>query len=211
MPFSISVGQDLTKGIKYDRYQMMDMFLCPYRFFLDYVMEDSPVVQGNFLYQKYFENLLIEAVWKRVGKQNRADAIKYLPKILEQEAQKLEPFFKFWKATEIFDLKLRARNYLTHEIITEGYGTTVKPYAPSHMQIRKLFGSAKFVIDVSEVERKNPYAEFEQLAVRNGWKKEYSLHKLPQPDVQPIADTLRGGAKQYINQTCGKDKTAINK
>ena len=79
------------------------------------------------------------------------------------------------------------------------------------MQIRKLFGSAKFVIDVSEVERKNPYAEFEQLAVRNGWKKEYSLHKLPQPDVQPIADTLRGGAKQYINQTCGKDKTAINK
>lgn len=209
VPFSISVGQDLTKGIKYDRYQMMDMFLCPYRFFLDYVMEDGPVVQGNFLYQKYFENLLIEAVWKRVGKQNRTDAMKYLPKILEQEAQKLEPFFKFWKATEIFDLKLRAKNYLIHEIITEGYGTTVKPYAPSHMQIRKLFGSAKFVVDVSEVERKNPYAEFEQLAVRNGWKKEYSLHKLPQPDVQPIANTLRGETKQYINQTCGKDKTAI--
>lgn len=55
-PFSISVGQELTKGIKYDRFQMMDMFLCPYRFFLDYVMENSPVVQGNFLYQKYFEN-----------------------------------------------------------------------------------------------------------------------------------------------------------
>lgn len=209
VPFSISVGQDVTKDIKYDRYQMMDMFLCPYRFFLDYVMEESPVIQGNFLYQKYFENLLIEAVWKRVGKQNRTDAMKYLPKILEQEAQKLEPFFKFWKATEIFDLKLRAKNYLIHEIITEGYGTTVKPYDPSHMQIRKLFGSAKFVVDISEVERKNPYAAFEQLAVRNGWKKEYSLHKLPKPDVQPITDTLRGEAKQYINQTCGKDKTAI--
>ncbi len=208
-PFTISVGQELTKGIKYDRYQMMDMFLCPYRFFLDYVMEDGPVVQGSFLYQKYFENLLIEAVWKRVGKQNRADAMKYLPKILEQEAQKIEPYFKFWKATEIYDLKSRAKNYLIHEIITEGYGTTVKPYDPSHTQIRKLFGSAKFVVDVSEVERKNPYAEFEQLAVRNGWKKEYSLHKLPQPDVQPIADMLRGETKQYINQTCGKDKTAI--
>lgn len=68
---------------------MMDMFLCPYRFFLDYVMENSPVVQGNFLYQKYFENLLIEAVWKRVGKHKRSDAMKYLPKILEQEAQNL--------------------------------------------------------------------------------------------------------------------------
>lgn len=208
-PFTISVGQELTKGIKYDRYQMMDMFLCPYRFFLDYVMEDGPVVQGSFLYQKYFENLLIEAVWKRVGRQKRADAMKYLPKILEQEAQKLEPYFKFWKATEIYDLKSRAKNYLIHEIITEGYGTTVKPYDPSHMRIRKFFGSAKFVVDVSEVERKNPYAEFEQLAVRNGWKKEYSLHKIPLPEAQPLADTLRGEAKLYINQTCGKDKTSI--
>lgn len=208
-PFSINVGQEITKGIKYDRYQMMDMFLCPYRFFLDYVMENSPVVQGNFLYQKYFENLLIEAVWKRIGGQNRSDAIKYLSKIMEQEAQKLEPFFRFWKDTELFDLKLRAKNYLTHEIITEGQGTTVKPYAPSHMQMRKLFGTAKFVVDVSEVERKNPYGEFEQLAVRNGWKKEYSLYKLPHPDVQPMVDTLRGEAKQYINNSHGKDKAAI--
>lgn len=208
-PFSISVGQELTKGIKYDRFQMMDMFLCPYRFFLDYVMENGPVVQGNFLYQKYFENLLIEAVWKRVGKQKRSDAMKYLPKILEQEAQKLEPFFKFWKATEIFDLKLRAKNYLVHEIITEGYGSTVKPYAPSHMQMRKLFGAALFSVDVSEVERKNPYTEFEAIAKREGWKKTYPLHSLPKPEDQEKADILRAAAKQYINQTCGKDKTAI--
>ena len=208
-PFSISVGQQKTNGIRYDRYQMMDMFLCPYRFFLDYVVENSPVVQGNFLYQKYFENLLIEAVWKRVGKQKRSDAMKFLTRILDQEVQKLEPFFKFWKPTEIYDLKARARNYLVNEVITEGYGQTVKPFAPSHMQMRKLFGSAKFVVDISEVERKNPYAEFEKLAVRNGWKKEYSLHSLPLPDVQPAVDTLRGEARQYINQVLGTDKCAI--
>lgn len=208
-PFSISVGQQKTNGIRYDRFEMMDMFLCPYRFFLDYVMENGPVVQGNFLYQKYFENLLIEAVWKRVSKQKRSDVMKYLGRILEQEAQKLEPFFKFWKPTEIYDLKSRARNYLINEVITDGYGQTVKPYAPSHMQMRKLFGSAKFVVDVSEVERKNPYAEFEKLAVRNGWKKEYSLHSLPRPEVQPDVDTLRGAARQYINQVIGADKCAI--
>lgn len=209
VPYAISVGQEITKGIKYDRYQMMDMFLCPYRFFLDYVVEDGPVIHGNFLYQKYFENLLIEAVWKRVGKQNRSDAMKYLPKILEQEAQKLEPYFEFWKATEIFDLKLRAKNYLIHEVITEGYGTTVKPYDPSHMQVRKFFGTALFSVDVSEVERKNPYGEFEGLAKREGWKKIYPLHKLPKPEDQALANKLRGEAKEYINQTCGKDKTAI--
>lgn len=207
--FSISVGQDFTKGIKYNRYQMMDMFLCPYRFFLDYVLEDGPVVQGNFLYQKYFENLLIEAVWKRVSKQKRSDAIKYLPKILEQEAQKLEPYFMFWKSTEIFDLKLRAKNYLIHEVITEGSGTTVKPYDPTHMRVRKLFGAALFSVDVSEVESKNPYDEFEGLTKREGWRKIYSLHKLPKPEEHTLADALRGQAKEYINQTCGKSKTAI--
>lgn len=208
-PFSISVGKELAKGVKYDCYQMMDMFLCPYRFFLDYVMEDGPVVQGNFLYQKYFENLLIEAVWKKIEKQNRADAMKYLPRILKQETQKLEPYFKFWKSTEIFDLELRAKNYLIHEIIQNGYGTTVTPYAPSHMQMRKLFGAALFSVDVSEVEKKNPYNRFESLAKREGWKKVYSLHKLPQTGNQPLADSLRGEAKEYLNQTCGKDKTAI--
>lgn len=208
-PFSISVGQELTKGIKYDRFQMMDMFLCPYRFFLDYVMENGPVVQGNFLYQKYFENLLIEAVWKRIGKQNRSDAMKYLPKILEQEAQKLEPFFKFWKATEIFDLKARARNYLVHEVITNGSGLFVKPYDSEHMKMRKHFGAALFAVDVSEVERKNPYQEFEALVRRDGWNKIYSLHRLPLPGNQEKADILRNETKLYLNQACRKDKTAI--
>lgn len=209
-PFAISVGKEITRGVKYDRYQMMDMFLCPYRFFLDYVMEDGPVVQGNFLYQKYFENLLIEAVWKRIGKQNRADAMKYLSQIMDQETQKLEPYFKFWKRTEIIDLKLRAKNYLIHEVITNGYGTTVMPYVPSHMQMRKLFGAALFSIDISEVEKKNPYGQFEALTKREGWKKIYSLYKLPKPDNQALADSLRGEAKEYLNQTCGEDKAAIS-
>ena len=207
--FSISVEKEVTKGVKYDCYQMMDMFLCPYRFFLDYVMEDGPVVQGNFLYQKYFENLLIEAVWKKIEKQNRAGAMKCFPQFLESEIKKLEPYFKFWKRTEIIDLKLRAQNYLIHEVITNGYGTTVMPYVPSHMQMRKLFGAALFSVDVSEVEKKNPYGQFESLTRREGWKKIYSLHKLPKPDNQALADSLRGEAKDYLNQTCGKDKTAI--
>lgn len=209
VPFSISVEQELTKGIKYDRYQMMDMFLCPYRFFLDYVMEDGPVVQGNFLYQKYFENLLIEAVWKRIGKQKCSDAMEYLPKILEQEARRLEPFLTFWKATEIFDLKLRAKNYIVHEIVTGSCGSTVTPYDPLHMQTRKLFGAALFSVDVSEVERKNPYVKFEGIARREGWKKIYSLNRLPKPEDHAKADILRAEVKEYINQTCGKDKEAI--
>lgn len=208
-PYTINVPQEITKGIKYDRYQMMDMFLCPYRFFMDYVMENAPVIQGNFLYQKYFENLLIEAVWKSIGGKKWSDIEKFLPQIIDKETDRLAPYFKFWKSTEIFDLKLRATNYLSHEIIADGANNTVKPFDSSHMQTRKLFGSAKFVIDISEVECKNPYIDFEQLAVRNGWKKEYSLRKLPKPEVQPLVDNLRGATKVYINQSAGSEKVAI--
>ena len=161
------------------------------------------------MYQKSFENLLIEEVWKRIGKQKRSDAMKYLPTILKQEAQKLEPFFKFWKATEIFDLKARARNYLVHEVITNGSGLFVKPYDSEHMKMRKHFGAALFAVDVSEVERKNPYQEFEALVRRDGWNKIYSLHRLPLPGNQEKADILRNETKLYLNQACRKDKTAI--
>lgn len=209
VPFSISIAPNTTKNLKYDRYQMMDMFLCPYRYFLDYVMENAPVVQGNFLYQKYFENLLIEATWKRIGKQKCSDAKKYLTRIIDQESKKLEPYFTFWKPTEIYDLKLRTKNYIIYEIIEKSQNELVLPYAPSHMQIRKLFGTAKFVVDVSEIEIKNPYEKFERLATRTGWKKDYSLHKLPKPEAAIPAEDLCKETLQYINQTISKDKTAI--
>ena len=126
---------------------------------------------------------------------------------------KIEPYFKFWKATEIHDLKLRARNYLIHEVISESYNATVKPYAPSHMQMRKLFGSAKFIVDISEVEHNNPFKKFESLATRNRQSKEYSLHKIPKsnglPQYPKLAKELHEEMKQYIYHTHGKDKIAI--
>ena len=212
-PFSIAVRQNQTKGIKYDRFQMMDMYLCPYRYFLDYVMEDSPVIQGNFLFQKYYENLLVDSVWKRIGGQLRSSAKHYLSRIIEQENQKYQPFFGFWKETEIDDLKKRAHNYLLHEIIEKGPGNTVRVYAASHMQARRQFGAAKFVVDISEVERKNPYASLESLAYRKYPQKEYSLHKLPKVDGnasdQQLIEQIRSDVKQFLNDAHGKEKTAI--
>ena len=77
------------------------------------------------------------------------------------------------------------------------------------MNMRKHFGAALFAVDVSEVERKNPYQEFEALVRRDGWNKIYSLHRLPLPGNQEKADILRNETKLYLNQTCRKDKTAI--
>ena len=98
---------------------------------------------------------------------------------------------------------------LDNEVITNGSGLFVKPYDSEHMNMRKHFGAALFAVDVSEVERKNPYQEFEALVRRDGWNKIYSLHRLPLPGNQEKADILRNETKLYLNQACRKDKTAI--
>jgi hypothetical protein len=92
IPISINIGQNKTNGIKYDAFQMMDMYLCPYKFFLDYVTENAPVAQGNFLYQKQFENLLIEAVWKRIENQPCTVASQHLDKFVNDEGDKLKDY-----------------------------------------------------------------------------------------------------------------------
>lgn len=212
-PFPLTVPQQYTKGTKYDSFEMMDMFLCPYRFFMDYVMSESPVVQGNFLFQKYFENLLIEAVWKRLAGKKRSDALDCLGLFIDQESARFAPYFAFWKDTEILDLKRRASNYLEHEKILKGNGPVVEPFNEAHMRMRKQFGAAKFVVDISEVERKNPYGSFDALAVRKYPVKEYSLHSLPETNPPqyklPLVEKLREELKCYLNQTDDKDKTAI--
>lgn len=97
--------------------------------------------------------------------------------------------------------------------IKGGSGPAVEPYSAAHMQMRKQFGKAKFVVDISEVERKNPYSSFDALAVRKYPKKEYSLHKLPGSNFpryqQELVSALEGEALRYINQTDGVAKTAI--
>ena len=208
-PDSINIRQTPTKGVRYDRYEMMDMFLCPYRFFLDYVMGDRPVIQGNFLYQKYYENLLVEAVWKRISNMPINLACQALGSYMDEESDQLKQYFPFWKDTEIYDLKKRAKNYLYHDIIMKSDGNKVKLFAESHMQIRRLFGSAWYSVNIADVETKHPYPKFEALAKSQYPSKIYSLHKVPKPENQVKVDELRAEMRQYLNQANNSDRTAI--
>ena len=217
MPASISmslnIGQVKTEDIKYNALQMMDMYLCPYKYFLDYVTENSPVIKGNFLFQKLFENLLIEAVWKKIERQPCKYASERLNSLVSEEGDKLKEYFCFWKPSEIHDLKNRAFNYLRYEVINKSQNSFVSAFDKKHMLIRKQFGLAKYVIDISETEIKNPFDSFEGLTSVIWPQKEYSLHRLPwqnyHPVQQALVDSLRKETKDYVNQTHDSDKTAI--
>jgi len=206
-PYTITLAKEKAEKLSYRLPQMMDMLLCPYRYFLEYVLEAAPVVQGSFLYHKYYENLLVDAVWKRIEKKPCADALRLLPQLVDGESRRLEPYFSFWKSTEFDDLKLRARNYLEHGICNDTNGR-VKPYDPKHMQIRKQFGAAKFFLEPAESAPRNPYQSFEALSKVEAGKKTYSLHALSglSPDKQA---GLCREMEKYINQEQSADKAAI--
>jgi hypothetical protein len=196
-------------GVKYDRYQMMSMFLCPYRYFLEYIMNNDPVIEGIFLYQKVFENILVENTWKRIQCNLKETIIPNLDKIIKQEAGHIRNYFWFWKQTEIDDLCKRAANYTLNNVIFYDNNQIVKPYTDYHAKMRKYYGMARFDIDISEIEPKNPYSSFEGATTRNNSQKSYSLHKMPKQESEGIGHSLMLNTISYIKEDTSKDRTAI--
>jgi len=206
---NISGSKKALKPIAYSRYQMMDMFLCPYRYFLDYVMEDKPIAQGNFLYQKFYENYLIDTVWKAISEKPASMVLKdlYLKTEIDKASSTIKEFFPFWKTSEIADLKRRAQNYLVHKTI--GKNKIVPKYQADHMTIRKLYGNAYYRMEISDKEPVNPYSAFEGFAERSFPYKVYSLHKIPQASTTDRAVDLKQGMSDYLNETFSSDKSAV--
>ena len=173
---SVSIGRKTSETVRYDRCEMADMFLCPYRFFLDYVIRREPVMCEEFLYEKYYENALIENVWKQIAGCPREQALNFLNRAIPSESAKLKPYFFFWKDAEISDLERRAENYLVNCVIRKQ--KAVPPFDASHMDIRKLFGKAKFYAPIDNASE-NPYPAFRKLTGYENGKVVYSLHRVP--------------------------------
>lgn len=192
-------------GVKYDRFQMTSMFLCPYRYFLEYVMSNDPVIEGTFLYQKLYENILVENTWKKIQGNQKQAIIKRLDDIIKQESDLLSKYFWFWKYTEIDDLRRRASNYILNNIVDSDNGSVIRAYDPSHSSFRKHYGKARFDIDISEFEPKNPFAAFEQLTSRNYPNKSYQLHKLPKQESEGSGHMLLSDTLDYLKDNARKD------
>ena len=201
LSYKINIKGSTAENFKFDSFQMMDFYLCPYRYFLDYVMESSPVIREDFLYQKYFENLLIEGVWKDIEKTPKTNARERLNRTLETKYSDIEPYFNFWKRTKRIDIRHRAYNYVYNMIIPSGKSNLVPAFNQEHMKIRRLFGKAKFEIDISEIEPKSPYDSFEKLAERKYPRKTYSLHKIQaMQNSKQNQNLLLSDLSDYINE-----------
>lgn len=161
----------------YNEGAMADMFLCPYRYFLDYVMNQLPVFSGTILFEKLYENLLVDKVWQLLQNKPLKMAERMLPREISNESTKLADYFPFFRDTEIRDLETRASNYVINQIFTKG-NFDVPKYDQNLMSIRKLFGKASFYESGKNYSKKHPLEAFDKLADQDKGKKIYRLRKI---------------------------------
>lgn len=114
------------------------------------------------MFQKLYENLLITNVWQQLVNKPINDATRVLSSVVRAESKKMEPYFPFFRETEILDLERRAENYVIHSVFREGE-TKVGKYEPTHMQLRENFGNALFAENGQDYPEAHPYKAFENI------------------------------------------------
>ena len=193
----ITIKPETPVSVRYDRNEMADMFLCPYRYFLDYVIRREPILCDAFLYEKYYENTLIESVWRQIAGMPHEQALRFLKGAVSSASAQIKRCFFFWKDAEISDLERRAENYLVHSVI--GDDKVVSSFDATHMVLRRLFGKAWFPIPTDGAPQ-NPFRTFRNLAARE--KPGYSLHKIPvRPG--PTSRELEKVVREYLRKDTG--------
>lgn len=193
-------------SIEYNREHMMDMFICPYRYLFDYVLNPRPSCSNDFLYGNLFENVLISAVWRKLSNLPSNEALKRSSQEFYQAANELKPYFPFWRESDFPDLIRRANNYFIHHIVMRqnhtGADSVVPAYNKNHMEIRKHFGKAKFIVDSTEEIGERPLGNFQKLLRHESGSRVYSLGRVPtQTQNGSLGKELLESTLEYLNDS----------
>ena len=183
-----------VESIKYERNQMATMMLCPFRFFLDYVMNPNPTYSGEFLLQKYYMNLIVENSWKQLNDMPSLAAKCKLSTVIDQQAKLLDEYFPFISETEKIDIKKQAENYIMSS--SKIFNGTFD-YFQSHMDLRRTFIKAKFFDDLQDLPGKHKYPAFESLSSIEEGKKTHSVHSVPQKEDKKLTASVLN----YLNES----------
>jgi hypothetical protein len=168
----------------------IDMFLCPYRYLLNNVLNPGAILDDDLLYQKLYENLLIAKVSQRISNQPKSMINPQLTRFIAEESKNLKVYFPFWIDTIFNDLEIRAKNYLLYSDDIESYKTRYPEYDAIHSKIRVFFGLAKFIQDISVEEPKNRWSSFEALTEKEGVIKTYRLHKITKANLSTFVPDM---------------------
>lgn len=197
--------------LEYAQVHMMDFFICPYRYFFDYVLNPRPCSSNDFLFGNLFENVLIERIWRKLGGSSTDMAAKKYNQVLDQETNVLKRYFPFWRESEFADLQRKADNYFKYHIVTnenrKNRNSAISSYDAQHMTVRKHFGKGAFMVDPAKEAPGKPLGNFIKLLRIEEGKRKYSPHLVPRAGRQDqLREELLQSVAAYLNDSDGPEE-----
>ena len=127
--------------------QARDFFLCPDKFFYDYCCQGDIVKNNSFLFNYYYQNLLIYLFMKENENKLFFNVDRNVIQELDRISHKICKYFPFFsEELDIFDIKVKAKNYLVNHAINNHKVKKMEEY----YDVRLLFGKYKYYFDSEE-------------------------------------------------------------
>lgn len=183
--------------LKPDRVSIQEMFLCPYRYFLDRVLNPTPVGNNEFLYLQLYENIIIKKVCQDFTGRRYDVVERELLQYISECASKFSVFWGFLQEADRLNIVMRAYNYILGHVLNRDnhHGIfQIEDNFLEHMTIRCVMGEAFFSEEITtESVKRRP--EFEKLIMVEDNKKIYSLNR-----VRFTREIIKD-VERYINES----------
>jgi len=166
--------------------QAMTFYLCPYRYFLDYVLERHPALNDKFSITAFYVNILIRAGWERVAKQPYSAGCRVVRAELERVNATMIRFFPYMRnVNDNYDLISQAENYVIHRLRE---GAVFSPYDAVHMDVRLQFKKAVYTLEIDEWNHPDKYCH-SLVDIENG-KTKVSVYKVQRSVQAPLCQAI---------------------
>lgn len=176
----------MLNNLPYDRFAAMTYFLCPYRFALEFSLQDQPIFTRREDCLHLAENILIDWSWRLLSGQETNSA--FIESTVKEQANLLEQYLPLGR--HFHSLCQSAFAYIT-EYLNEKSG--IRTYAPSHSRMKLLFGQATYTADTVSGEIPHPAQAFARLVSGNNYQRQYPLHAIPKTPDEHLQNAMQMG------------------
>lgn len=176
----------------------MAFYLCPYRYFLDYILEKHPTLSDKFSMSAFYVNLLVRYGWTKVAEKQFHAASKALRGELVRINETIVKYFPYLRnVNDSYDLISQAENYIIHNLRD---GTRYRRYDESHMEVRLLYKKAVYRVDADKWRHPDKYCN-SLVSTENGKVKAsvYRVQKAVQPELQNAMQAYLGQATKWAH------------
>lgn len=146
------------------RYEKMDFYLCPYRYYLDFVCSDGIFHSSAFMIRRFYVSLISNLVRKRHQKEALSEEnIRSAVKTIQLEMDKYFPFLQ--NINDKPDMCETAVSYINEKVVDKNTGR-ISDYQTVYAGVRERFINALFTENVDEhrphpIEEMRDYVDFD--------------------------------------------------